>query len=47
MAQQAKPAERPQQQQAATPSVQPGPRKDEHDKPAAQQGATFTDWASI
>lgn len=48
MAQQAKPAEQPQQQQqqSAFPAAQPGQRGEEQVK-SPQQGAQFSDWASI
>lgn len=45
MAQQDKPAERPQQQQQQAPT-QPGGRPAEGGR-SPQQGGTFSDWASI
>ena len=47
MAQQAKPSEQPQQQQqSASTAAQPGQRGEEQVK-SPQQGAQFSDWASI
>lgn len=47
MAQQDKPAERPQQQQQQAPApAQPGGRPAEGAR-SPQQGGTFSDWAAI